>query len=151
VFNKSPSAPHGPWWDYQRWTLRVSVICRIYILRSLVKILFYSVLPIVFLFRAKPFLYLGTIRRMLIWKYRMFTAICIPSFGMDQNNYYTVYWYKYWLAINPGLGGVGSYMNFHYCPWTGSIKPSLQYFHICCFRWLSMFPFLLFHLPELHW
>ena len=82
----------------------------------------------------------------LIWKYRiegsMFTAICIPSFGMDRNC--TVYWCKYWVALNPGLDGVGSNMHFHYCPWTGSIKPSLQYFHICRVRWLSKFPFHLF-------
>jgi hypothetical protein len=67
-----------------------------------------------------------------IWKYRiegsMFTAICIPLFGMDQ--YCTVYWCKYWIAHNPGLSGVGCNMHFHYCPWTGSIKPSLKYFFI---------------------
>jgi hypothetical protein len=42
---------------------------------------------------------------------------------------------------NPGLEGVGNNMHFHYCSWTGSIKPSLQYFHICCIRWLSKFHF----------
>jgi hypothetical protein len=52
----------------------------------------------------------------------MSTAICIPSFGMDRNG--SVYWCKYRVALNPGLGGVGSNMHFQYCPWTGSIKPS---------------------------
>jgi hypothetical protein len=32
-------------------------------------------------------------------------------------------------------------MHFHYCTWTGSIKPSLQYFHNCHVRWLLKFPF----------
>jgi hypothetical protein len=54
----------------------------------------------------------------LIWKYRvedsMFTDICMSSFGMDQNC--TVYWCKYWVALNPWLGCVGSNMHFHYCP-----------------------------------
>jgi hypothetical protein len=76
----------------------------------------------------------------LIW-YRtecsMFTAVCIPSFGMDRNC--TVHWSKYSVALNPGLGGVGRYW-----PWTYSIKPSLQYFHICFVRWISKFPFHLF-------
>jgi hypothetical protein len=48
----------------------------------------------------------------------MFTAICIPSFGMNLKC--TIYCCKYWVALNPGLGGVGSNMHFHYCSWTGS-------------------------------
>jgi hypothetical protein len=83
----------------------------------------------------------------LIWKYSiedsMFTAICIPLFGIDQNC--TVYWCKYWVALNPGLGSVGSNMHSHYCPWTSQIKPSLQCFHICRVRWLSKFHFHLFY------
>jgi hypothetical protein len=79
----------------------------------------------------------------LIWNYRiegsMFTTLCIPSFGMNQKC--TVYWCKYWVALNPGLDGVGSDMHFHYCPRTGSIKPNLQYFRMCRVRWLSKFPF----------
>jgi hypothetical protein len=49
----------------------------------------------------------------------------------------TVYWCKYSVALNPGLNGVGGNMRFHYCPLTGSMKPNLQYFHICRLRWLS--------------
>jgi hypothetical protein len=130
--------------------LALSVICRIYILRSPVKILFCLVSPIVFSFRANPFFYLVSYTAehgmILIWKYRievsMFTAICTLSFGMDQNC--TVYLCKYWVALNPGLGGVGSNMHFYYCLWTGSIKPIMQYFHICRVRWLSNFPFHLY-------
>jgi hypothetical protein len=53
---------------------------------------------------------------------------------------------------------VGIYMTFYYCPWTCSIKPSLQYFHItskfCRFRWLLKFPFHLFkinYIAHLMW
>jgi hypothetical protein len=63
---------------------------------------------------------------------------------------FTVYWRKYGVVLNPGLDCVGSNMHFHYCPRTGSIKPSLQYFHICRVRWLSMFPFHLFKLHDIH-
>jgi hypothetical protein len=120
--------------------LVLSVICRIYILRSHVKILFFFVPPIVFSFIWGP--YADEHGMVLILKYSiedsMFAAICISSFGMDQNPPFYVC--KYWVALNPGLGGVGIYrnMHFHCWPWTGSIKPSLQYFHICPFRWLSI-------------
>jgi hypothetical protein len=67
----------------------------------------------------------------LIWKYClerfMFTAICTICTPYRKC---TVYWCKYWVALNPRRGVVGSNMHFHYCPWTGCIKPSLQYFHI---------------------
>jgi hypothetical protein len=46
----------------------------------------------------------------------MFTVICIPSFLMDRNC--TIYWWKYWVVLNPGLDGMGSNMHIHYCPWT---------------------------------
>jgi hypothetical protein len=109
------------------------VVCRNYILRTAVKILFCLVPIIVFWFRANPIFYLGVIR---CWKWnginikipnwRLNVHRRTPSFGMDRNC--TVYWCKYLVALNPGLGGVGSNVHFHYCPWTGSIKPSLQYF-----------------------
>jgi hypothetical protein len=132
---------------YLNFALAYSVICRIYILRSPVKILFCLVPPIVFSFMSNPFFIWGPYAsehgRVLIWKYRiecsMFTAIGIQSFGMDQNC--TVDWCKYWVALNPGLGGVGSNMRFHYRPWSGTNKPSLQYFHICRVWWLSKFSF----------
>jgi hypothetical protein len=103
--------------------------------------------PIVFSFRANPYFIWGPYAAehgmVLIWKYRIegsiFTAIYTPSFWMDRN--YTVYWFQYCVALNPGLGGVGRTMHFHYCPWTGSIIPSLQYFHICRVWRLSKFPF----------
>jgi hypothetical protein len=47
-------------------------------------------------------------------KYRIKGYICMPSFGMNQNC--TVYWCKYWISVNPGLGVVGGNMHFfHYC------------------------------------
>jgi hypothetical protein len=79
------------------------------------------------------------------WYYSENTALpflCSPPYAYNRLGWTEMYcyWCKYWVVLNPGLDGVGSNMYFHYCPWTGSIKPSLQYFHICRVRWLSKFP-----------
>jgi hypothetical protein len=36
----------------------------------------------------------------------------------DGSKLYCLLW-KYWVSINPGIGGMGSNMHFHYCPLTG--------------------------------
>jgi hypothetical protein len=39
--------------------------------------------------------------------------------------------------------GWGRACTFHYRPWTGSIKPSLQHFHFChVFLWILIFSIL---------
>lgn len=88
-------------------------------------------IPTVFQLRSKQ------IKDMEYW----FISAVIISSGTDQKG--TVYWCKYRVALNPGLGGVGSYMHFHYSPWsyTCSVKRSRQYFHICRCRWLWKFHF----------
>jgi hypothetical protein len=139
---------------YTSWFLILAfcVICRNYILRSSLKILFYLVPPIAFLFRANPFLYLGIIRR---WSWN---GVCLKiphrRFCVHCHKHTIVWdrWKLYRLLVSilscaqPG----GNNMHFHYCPWTGSIKSNLQYFDICSFRWLWQLPqrtFFFFYFP----
>jgi hypothetical protein len=83
--------------------LALSVICWIYILR----IPFCLVPPpIVFSFRTNPCFYLGTICR---WTLNGIN-LKIPHwrFNVNRHTHIIVYWCKYWVALNPGLVGVGS-------------------------------------------
>jgi hypothetical protein len=67
-----------------------------------------------FSFRAKPFFYLGTIRRWTwngvnlkipLWRFHVHCNM--HAIVWDESRFYC-YWCKYWVALNPGLGGVGS-------------------------------------------
>ena len=47
-----------------------------------------------------------------------------------------------------GASGRGRFFTFQYLSWTGSIKPSLQHFHLCCVGWSERYPIVLFLSPQ---
>jgi hypothetical protein len=62
--------------------------------------------------------------------YRKIPIVCITC-------HYTLWRHLNWrhvliqVALNPRLSGASSIRHFHYYPWTGLIKQSLQHFFVC--------------------
>jgi hypothetical protein len=51
------------------------------------------------------------------------------AYKCDLKFYY--FTFKCWILLKPVLGAWTVACTFQYCPWTGSIKPSLQHFQFC--------------------
>jgi hypothetical protein len=114
----------------------LSVICRLHNLRSPFKIQFYLVPPIVFLFRAHTFFYLGTIRRfswndttVSHWRFhdnrRMNTTADVSNFKISP----FLCLNSGWILLKPVLWGVDGNLHFP-VPSMNRLKPNLQHFTI---------------------
>jgi hypothetical protein len=115
----------------------LSVICRLHNLWSPFNIPFYLVPPIVFSFRAKALFYLGTVRRfswngttVSHWRFhdnrRMNTSTDVSKFKISP------FFLNVESCLSRCYGALTVTCTFQYCPWTGSIKPTLQHFQFCC-------------------
>jgi hypothetical protein len=110
------------------------MICWLHNLWSPFKIPFYLVSPIVFLFRAHAFFYLGTICR-FSWN-----GTCVSHWRFHDNRHVNTSvdvskLYQFMLNVEFCLsrcsGAWTVVCTWQYRPWTGAIKPILQQFQFC--------------------
>jgi hypothetical protein len=114
----------------------LSVISRLNKLWSPFKIPFFLILPIVFSFKAHAFFYLGTICRFswnctYVSHWRFHDNRFMNTSAMFRNLKLYQFMLNVEFCLSRCSGAWTVACTWHFCPWTCSIKPSLQHFQFC--------------------
>jgi hypothetical protein len=124
--------------DYDVWC-KLAVICRLHNLWSPFQIPFCSAPSNVFSFREHASYYLRTIRRFhgMARKCHIeasrITYFLWTHLWIFHNSKICDFMFKCWILLRPMLGVRTVVCTWQFRTFTGSIKPSLQYFQCCCF------------------